>query len=142
GGFGGRELGPLVPPPEPSDADPQVAESSCACIMKMSSIFLVTAGSLPRESRKDHPHIRPSWKRPPGTRPQASHTPMIGEDALHCRRRSTVPAPAATPAPPHNLECKCLRISPSSTAARRTRCPTPAPDRPCSPPRPPTTASP
>src|SRR5512135_596521 len=86
--------------------------------------------------------ITPSWHRLPDTQPPASHIPMIDEDALHCRRQSTVPAPAATPAPPHNIECKCLRISPSSTAARRTRCPTPDPGRPCSPPPPPTRASP
>src|SRR5258708_22862112 len=84
----------------------------------------------------------PSWHCSRDRSPPGPHSPATDEDALDCRRQSTVPAPAVTPAPSHNLECKCPRISPSSTAARRTRYPTPDPDRPCSPPRPPTTASP
>src|SRR6516225_8988328 len=84
----------------------------------------------------------PSWHSPSDRPPPGSHIPAIDEDVLDCKRQSTAPALAATPPPSHNLECKCLRISPPSRAAPRTRCPTPAPVRPCSPPPPPRVASP
>src|SRR5262245_29605653 len=65
------------------------------------------------------PTCHPSSDKPP----PGSHIPAIDEDVLDCKRQSTASVRAVTPPPSHNLECKYLRISPSSRAAPRTRCP-------------------
>src|SRR4051812_28262612 len=83
----------------------------------------------------------PSWPGPSDRPPPGPRIPAIDEDVLDCRRQSTGPGLAAPPPPSHNILRKYFRFSPSSRAARRTRCPTPPPGRPCSPPPPPTPAS-
>src|SRR3954462_15009463 len=83
----------------------------------------------------------------PGRRPPGSDSRATDGAARRCRRRSTSPDHGAAPAPCRTLECKCLRISRSSRAAPRTRCPAPAPAPPTTrfpppPPPPPTPPAP